>query len=67
MCRIFEKIANDARAEGKAEGIAEGMAEGLLEAAKAMLDAGLVTFDQVAKSLKLTKVQRQALQLRVGI
>lgn len=60
MCRMFEKIATDARTEGKAE----GKVEGLLDAARKMIDAGVATLEQVAKSLDLSEDQKKALLAR---
>ena len=65
MCRVFEEVAEKAKAEGlregerkglregerkgEAKGKREGKHEGLLETARRMIESGLLAMDDIAK------------------
>ena len=64
MCRVFEEVAEKAKAEGLREGerkgLREGKREGLLETARHMIESGLLAMDDIAKlsGLPLSQIKK---------
>ena len=63
MCSIFEDFVN----EGKAEGRAEGREEGKAELVRKMLDAKLVSEQQMADLLKISVKEVKKIAAKVPV
>ena len=63
MCSIFEDFVN----EGKAEGRAEGREEGKAELVRKMLDAKLVSEQQIADLLKISVKEVKKIAAKVPV
>ena len=54
-------MIEDALQEGYAKGLDEGLAEGRADAARKMIESGMLQKEQVAKILKMTATELEAL------
>ena len=55
------EMIEDALQEGYAKGLDEGLAEGRADAARKMIESGMLQKEQVAKILKMTATELEAL------